>query len=292
MEEREEVRGSSECVESVCNGEDYIYDSGFPRGFVTGEPSTITFTRHDLGVGVDIVNVKTRNPLRRARGGPRYSGVSRRDVPLVTALRILQEAASSLGLSRSVVETAALMLRSLFDEQGGKLPGKPEPLVAAALLKACEIHNVAVAQGEVLELLGVSPSDLWKARARLSQSSAARRLQVQALARSRGGRLLERTAQFIERIVGQLGLPGEVAGLAREIVEASLRAERRPGQRKDLHGKRPEAVAAAAVYLAARLLGHDSVTQKVVADAVKLKESNVRKHYRFLIDNIAIIIYV
>lgn len=289
-ERRGGCAGECSSAEDEARG-DHIFDSGFPRGLVAGEPGAITFTRHDMGVGVDIVEDKPRNPLRRGPRGPRYTGVRRRDVPLVTALRILQESSSSLGLSRSIVETAGLIL-SAYYRGGGRSPGRPEPLVAAAILKACEIHNVAVAQGEVLELLGVTTQELWRARSKLAGIEAIRSLQAQAIRRGRGGRLLERTYQFVDRIVGELGLPGEVAELARKVVEASLRAERRPGLRKDLHGKKPEAVAAAAVYLAARLLGRDDVTQKAVAEVVKLRESNVRKHYRFLIDNVAIVVYV
>ena len=285
-ERRGGCAGECSSAEDEARG-DHIFDSGFPRGLVAGEPGAITFTRHDMGVGVDIVEDKPRNPLRRGPRGPRYTGVRRRDVPLVTALRILQEASSSLGLSRSIVETAGLII-SAYYRGGGRGQGRPEPLVAAAILKACEIHNVAVAQGEVLELLGVTNQELWRARSRLASIDSVKSLQAQALRRGRGSRLLERTYQFIDRIVGELGLPGEVAALARRVVEARFSGVRRV----ELAGKAPEAVAAAAVYLAARLLGREDVTQRAIGEVVRLRESMVRKHYRYLMDGLVIIVYV
>ena len=270
--------------------EDMIFDSGAPRE--GPEPQEFfTWTRHDKGVGAVLVEPKpSRNPLRRVPRGPRYTGVRRRDVPLVTALRVLREAAGSLGLSASVTETAAMILSRFMEGRRGYggFSG-PEPLVAAALLKACEIHNVAVARGEVLEALGIDEGKLWTATRLLSESGALKPLRAVL---TRNGRRLERTYQFVDRIVGELGLPGEVAELARKVVEASLRAERRPGLRKDLHGKKPEAVAAAAVYLAARLLGREDVTQRAIGEVVRLRESMVRKHYRYLMDGIVILVYV
>ncbi|MEB3773469.1 MAG: hypothetical protein GSR86_00905, partial [Desulfurococcales archaeon] len=59
---------------------------------------------------------------------------------------------------------------------------------------------------------------------------------------------------------------------------------------KSLIGKRPEIIAAASVYLVARLYGYENVTQKVVAEIVGAKESNVRKIYRFLMDNTVVMV--
>ncbi|MCE4609078.1 MAG: hypothetical protein GSR72_01210 [Desulfurococcales archaeon] len=60
---------------------------------------------------------------------------------------------------------------------------------------------------------------------------------------------------------------------------------------KPLPGKKPEAIAAAAVYLTARLMNFD-VSQKEVADIVWIKESNVRKAFRFLIEDLTIMVYL
>ena len=167
--------------------------------------------------------------------------------------------------------------------------------MAAAILKASELHNLALSQGEVVDYFGVTAEELWRARAKLALLPVARSMYLKALkaSRERGrDRFLERTSSFIKRISASLNLPPEVAKLAMSFIETSLKSERGEGLRKDLNGKRPEAVAAAAVYLAANILGYDEVSQKSVARVVKLKESNVRKHYRFLIDNVTILVYV
>ena len=270
---------------------DELFDEGGPRyGPGSVEPSAITFTRHDFGVGAGISSAPGRSPLRRKPGGPRYSGVRRGDVPLVTALRVLDEAATGLGLPPAARETAAMLLQAYY-RWVERRPGRPEPLVAAAILKAAEIHNVALPQGEVEEALGLRQGELWKARAKLMESPLARQIARRALSRGGPDRLLARAKSHIVAVTGRLGLPPEVAQLASKVLEGSMRAERAPGQKKDLHGKKPEAVAAASVYLAARLLGYE-ITQKQVADAARIKESNVRKHYRFLIDNIVVLVYM
>jgi transcription initiation factor TFIIB len=284
-----------ECSEHVYIDDQYIYDEGFPRGHLPeGEALSITFTRHDLGVGAEISAERGRNPLTRPAAGPKHSGVTRKDVPLVTALRILDDACKALGVPKTAKETAGILI-SAYYKSVKRAPSRHEPLVAAALLKAAEIHDIPLAQGEVLEFLGVTLDELWRARTKISSVDVAKKLYIKSLKskRARGNnRFVERASVFIQRITAQLGLPPEVALLARRIVEESLKAERKPGQRKDLNGKRPEAIAAASVYLSARLLGYDNVTQKSVASAVKLKDNNVRKHYRFLIDNVAIVVYV
>ncbi|MGC9071232.1 MAG: hypothetical protein ACP5HK_00830, partial [Acidilobus sp.] len=71
-----------------------------------------------------------------------------------------------------------------------------------------------------------------------------------------------------------------------EFIRKSLEA---PG--KTPYGKKPEALAAAAVYLVARLNGYE-VSQTDVAEVVNLKESTVRKLYRFLMDGMVVVVDV
>ena len=86
--------------------------------------------------------------------------------------------------------------------------------------------------------------------------------------------------------MSELELEREVYKLALEFVKASLSSG------KNLYGKKPETIAAAAVYLAARLYGHENVNQSSIARVVKIKESNVRKLYRYLMDGVVVLVAI
>ncbi|MCE4603794.1 MAG: transcription initiation factor IIB family protein [Aeropyrum sp.] len=266
------------------------------RSSLAESRAPISYKTHDMNIGAKIVDFsRKRNPLSRARSRRaryRTSSISKSDVPTITALQRLKETAEVLNLPDSVHETAAMILRH-FLGQSARKPGNLNTYVAAAVVKAVEVHGIPISRGEICRALGVSESAVQKAALILSDTHIVRMLTRKSIknAKSKGTSVkLERIDEFINRLVTNLDLGYDVKKLAMEFVRTSLRAEGYPG-RKNFDGKKSAALAAAAVYLAARLLGHD-LSQKKVAKVLELRESNIRKHYRFLMDNVAIVVYV
>ncbi|MEB3780056.1 MAG: transcription initiation factor IIB family protein [Desulfurococcales archaeon] len=264
-------------------------NQGQTKGLVrAGTP--VTFRTHNQGLGVDLEphgrpGLHSRGTGRVARGfraSRRRGSVLPGEKPLVDLLVRLNNAAKLLGVPDGIVETAAGMLTE-YHRKAKNLGSSRDrdALVAAALSKAVELYNWGLPQSRILELLGVSEAMVWSAKKRLYEAGALSLYKY----RPAGDRLLARVQVFAEMITRQLGLDMKVYRLAMEFVKASLRETR-----KNLYGKKPETVAAAAVYLAARLLGHEDINQAKIAETVGIKESNVRKLYRYLIDNMVILV--
>jgi transcription initiation factor TFIIIB Brf1 subunit/transcription initiation factor TFIIB len=113
-----------------------------------------------------------------------------------------------------------------------------------------------------------------------------RRSYLSQLRHSRQARLVERVNSFIKSIVSNLDVDqatkNAVARVASELIRISVK------NGKSLYGKMPEALAAASIYIVARLLDVD-ITQKDVAKLAGVSETNIRKAFRFLLENQAII---
>jgi len=85
---------------------------------------------------------------------------------------------------------------------------------------------------------------------------------------------LNEPSAYVEKIAGALSLSGGVVRGALAILEGAKR-------RRLLTGRAPQAAAAAAVYLAARLAGED-VTQSEVAKAARVTDVTIRNCARVL----------
>ncbi|BAN90022.1 transcription initiation factor IIB family protein [Aeropyrum camini] len=267
-----------------------------PRHSSTPETATpVSFKTHDMNIGARMSDYSSaRNPLKRGLRTSKYatSSISRSEVPTITALQKLKELVEILKIPASVHETAALILRSYLDSVSRR-PGRVEQYVAASIAKAVEIHGIPISIGEVAKAAGVEIESVQKAILQMSETEVVKNLVRKSIvkARFRGSSTkMRRIEEFINRLVSNLGLDPEVKRIALEFVRVSLKAGS-GANIKTFHGKKSAALAAAAVYLAARLLNYD-VSQKKIASMLELKESNIRKHYRFLIDNVAIIVYV
>ncbi|MEB3845175.1 MAG: hypothetical protein LRS48_05815 [Desulfurococcales archaeon] len=129
----------------------------------------------------------------------------------------------------------------------------------------------------------------WKIKRKIAEYDIKRRIMLYRRM-SRQSMLLSKVYGHIEHIVSVLKMnnkiiyyPEKVRSFARLIVEYNVTE-----MRKSLSGKRSEAIAAAAVYIAARLFNNE-VTQTDVARVVKLKDSNIRKAFKFLLSGVQIL---
>jgi len=249
--------------------------------------SPITYTQHDFGISVSIEHRKHSNPLKRAGSHIRKvkdARVSKRDVGKVALLQLANEASAKLELPRAAREDLGYILQLYTSRE--KVSGDLERrcLVAAAILKVVEKHNLSISQNEVLELLEVDQACVWNAKNKLHEKGVLTEFSKRIYGQGGQERLLNRVETYVLKLVSELGLSDEVRRDAMEFIRATQR------NGKNLYGKRPETIAAAAVYLVARLHGYENINQSVVAKVVKIKESNVRKLYRYLMDGMVVLV--
>ncbi|MCE4602363.1 MAG: transcription initiation factor IIB family protein [Desulfurococcales archaeon] len=247
----------------------------------------VTHTTHHQGTHVTYVRrgrpyLHRRRSPGRVAGGLRVSRATKRDRRIIDMLTRLQRAVEILEIPLTAHETASTVIKFYLKDNRPSSEREKNALVAAAIHRAVVVHNLSVPTNRILEVLGVSEKDMWRAKKKLNDSGA------MALARipSRDGlqRQLGRVATFVSRIVSELNLPPVVYTTALEFVRTVME------NKKSLVGKKPEIVAAASVYLVARLYGYENVTQKAVAQVVDVKDSNVRKIYRYLIDDMVVLV--
>ena len=261
------------------------------------QPVPLQADRHDMGVGASLAPSERG---RRIKGLSRASAfapkvrpshgkvIEKRDRIMVALFTRLRDFSNAVGLPSSAHETAATLLRCI----AGRLEKTPSSqevnaLVAYAVLKAMELHDLAIERSRILSYLGFEDNDsrIWNVMMNENVQFCVRRFNA-SLARRRKYDPLSRVDPFIVKLVHQLKLDMKVIEIARLFVLKSLESG------KTLHGKRPESVAAASVYLAAKIYGYDHVNQATVAKALGLKESNVRKTYRYLISGVRMVVLI
>jgi transcription initiation factor TFIIB len=198
---------------------------------------------HDLGLS-------TLSPAERGLRG----WEERR---LVMILSEIYRLSTSMGLPRAVAETGALLLRRLrprLAEYSREINMFP----AALLHLAIRVHGLPIGAGDLAEASGLDPASIRSLSMRLAGAL--------------GVKALDSVEACIARLIGALGLPGEVEEHACRICELAIKAGLSQGR-----GRR--ALAAAAVYIAARSLGY-KVSQKRVADLAKVSLTTLRRRLR------------
>ncbi len=253
--------------------------------------SPLTSSRHDQGLSVsvqahgnpNIHNRGSKNTRRRMRQYYATSPyhVSPKDRYKVDIMTRLNNAADFMQLPNNIKETAGLILRHYLSYQK---PQKSEynALVAAALHKAIEVHNAPFNSKYVFEFLDVTERDVWRAKKKLHEAGSFSVIS----SRHSSDRLKKRVETYIEWTIRELDLPQSIYSKCVEFLDVALTP-----RWKSLYGKKPEVVAAVIVYFVARLQGY-SISQKRVAEVAKVKESNIRKLYRYLLDGTATIVFV
>lgn len=271
--------------DGIVISEDYISDDSErmfredPRSLPrVGGP--VTNMTHNQGIGAEISVRRPRNPLGRGVQGRIRRRVSREDAQKITIFVHANNVTSRLGMARVHKETVGMILRKYLEKERPSGERHMRALVAAAVLKVVERYNLFVTRETVLEILEVSSEDVWDATRELTEKGA-----LDILRRETGGgqeRILARVETYVNGLISELGLDSAVAKDSMEFLRKAIKSG------KSLYGKRPETIAAATVYMIARLYGYD-ISQASVAEILNIKESNVRKIYRYLIDNMVIL---
>ncbi len=269
----------------------------------------LTFAQHDGGVGAELrIKKKRYGGLSRARLLRKRkiykTPVQRKEIPLIESFTMMHRIVKSLNLprSQSILEIAGNIVKKYFEERRreGEASNKTTiissreraAVVIVALRKAITFHNLPIGENELYNAASIEIPEattqefrnyVWKIMKRMSDygiMSVPRTTYAVPGIKAR----LTRIERYVIRLLYELRLPMSLRSPTMKFLEAVVRAG------KSLYGRRPEAVAAAAVYLIARLNGYENVTQKLVASVYNLSEANVRKTFRYLLEDIVIIV--
>lgn len=238
----------------------------------------ITYTIHDKGLSTIIdwsnkdyygkaISVRNRVQLFRLRKWQRRIRISNAtERNLAFALSELDRLASALGLPKSVRENAAVIYRKTIENN--LVRGRSiEAVAAAALYAACRMAGVPRTLDEISQYSRVDRKEIGRT--------------YRFVAKELGLKLMPTSpADYVPRFCAALGLGGEVQKKAVEIIK---RAE----ERELTSGKGPTGVAAAAIYMAAILLG-ERRTQREVAEVAGVTEVTIRNRYKELSEKLDI----
>ncbi|MEM0340567.1 MAG: transcription initiation factor IIB family protein [Acidilobaceae archaeon] len=251
----------------------------------------VDYSHHAYGIVVDIYAKRTRNVLKKEKmvamrqlvKKHRALAMSRRERQESQLFQTLREAASLLGLSAAQLQEAGHLLHEFTNRVGVPSAKEGRAIMAAIIHKIVEKYNLGVSQQEILEKLEVEAFDMWNAKMKLSQSGVLSALSRNDSTTPGTERMLNRIDTYITKAVQEFGLPMEIRSYSLDFLKAVTKSG------KSLYGKKPEAVAAATIYLIARLFGFD-LSQAEIAKVLKIRESSMRKLYRFLIDDMVVLI--
>ncbi|HEC57167.1 MAG TPA: transcription initiation factor IIB [Candidatus Syntrophoarchaeum butanivorans] len=237
----------------------------------TGAP--MTYMIHDKGLSTFIdwrdANVQGKSAsniqrLRKWQNRVRVSSSSERS--LIFAISEIDRMGSALGLSKDVREAAALMYRKAMEKD--LIRGRSvEGLATAILYAVCRQKGIPRTLEEVGSVSRVKQKEIGRTYRFLSRELDFR-LQPSS------------PSEFVSRFCSRLNLKEDVRAKAIEIVN---QAE----QQELTVGKGPISIAAAAIYIAARLCG-DTRTQKEVAAATGVTEVTIRNRYKDIVEALGI----
>lgn len=262
------------------------------------------------------LTMRRRGMMRKIRGTVLYD---RDKGPLNTIYKYLNAIVMELNIpwNKDIMNIAGWIIQSYYinrKKEGERnkrqvvMPDREKWAVAmVALKKALETFNQPLSEKELLEATVSASkkyreeelkSQLWRVLKRINEygilrdAFKSRVIAMQSVKIMRGDtyslRILKRINSFINRLVEELGLDIEVGRIALRFVKAYLESG---NGRVSLYGRKPEFIAAAAVYFAARIRNYN-VTQKQVADVFRLSEANVRKTLRLLLSDRVVVVFL
>ena len=242
----------------------------------TGAP--MTYTIHDKGLSTVIgwknrdaygKSIPTRNRaqlyrLRKWQARTRISNATERN--LAFALSNLDRLSSSLGLPRTVRETAAMIYRKAALKnliRGRSMEG----VSAAALYAACRQCHVPRTLDEISNVAHISRKDIGR-----NYRYVARELELKLMPTS--------PRDYISRFCSELKLSADVQAKTLDIL--------REATNKELtSGRGPTGIAAASLYIATVLCG-ERRTQREIADVAGVTEVTIRNRYKELTEKLDI----
>jgi transcription initiation factor TFIIB len=234
----------------------------------TGAP--MTYTIHDKGLSTMIgwknrdsygKSIPTRNraQIYRLRKWARRIRISNAtEKSLAMAFSELDRMASSMGLPRTVRETAAMIYRKAALKKlvrGRSIEG----VITAALYAACRQCHVPRTLDEISSIAHISKKEIGRT--------------YRYVSRELGLKLLPTSPEdYISRFCSELKLSGDVRAKTVAIL-------RDAADRELTSGRGPSGMAAASLYIASVLCG-ERRTQREVANVAGVTEVTIRNRYK------------
>lgn len=277
--------------ELVCEGCGLVLDDNFIdqgpewRGFDfeqaekrarTGAP--MTYTIHDKGLSTVIswqnkdaygksIPAMNRAQVYRMRKWQRRTRVSNAtERNLVFALGESDRISSTMGLTRNIRETAAMIYRKAVNKnliRGRSIEG----VVAASLYGACRQCGVPRTLDEIASSSTVGRKEIGRAYRFIT-----RELKLKLMP--------TRPQDYISRFCSKLKMSGKVQIKAAEILKDATDKEL-------TSGRGPTGIAASAIYMAG-IVCNERRTQKEIADVAGVTEVTIRNRYKELADKLCI----
>jgi transcription initiation factor TFIIB len=234
----------------------------------TGAP--MTYTIHDKGLSTMIgwknrdsygKSIPTRNRaqifrLRKWARRIRISNATERS--LAIAFSELDRMASSIGLPRTVRETAAMIYRKAALKKlvrGRSIEG----VITAALYAACRQCHVPRTLDEISRVAHISKKEIGRT--------------YRYVSRELGLKLLPTSPEdYISRFCSELKLSGDVRAKTVKILQEAA-------HRELTSGRGPTGMAAASLYIAS-ILCDERRTQREVAEVAGVTEVTIRNRYK------------
>jgi len=261
-------------IRKIKSSNGYVYDLTIP-GYENFAGKIMWHnTKHDKGLTTEIGRGKGElfkvAPSKRAQYYRLTKWqkrlVASKDRNLSFALSELQRLVSFLGLPKSVHEEVAKRYEEAVDR--GLVRGRSMESVIASLLYAiCREMGTPRTLEEISEASGVERREIGRS--------------YRYVARELGIRILPaRPQDYVPRFASMLGLSDKVQVKAIQILKKAKKNEA-------TSGKGPTGVAAAALYIAAVLLG-EKRTQREIADAICVTEVTIRNRFKELVEKLGI----
>lgn len=237
--------------------------------------SSLTNALHDKGL-TTVFSVRSpklsetmRKKIRSMRRIQSKIRISKKEKPIVTGLRYLNEYASKLNIPSYVREEAARILQKALENVNVK-EKTIRAMAAAAILLACKARGIPKTLRIISKELGMKERDIWHAERRIIE-----------VVRNITGKLPE-PKDFIPQIISKLNLSSKVQYLAAYISWLIKKKEL-------ISGRGPLGIAAASVYVASILLD-EKKTQQEIAEACNITDVTIRNRYGDIIENLDIIV--
>lgn len=239
-----------------------------------GAPQTLSLHDKGLSTNIDWRDISGFAPEKRAQlqrirqwqQRSRVSSSSERN--LTIALSEINRISDKLGLPKNIVETSSVVYRKAVNEKlirGRSIRG----MAIASTYLACRQNKLIRTISTMSEVTGIPTKEIAA-----NYRYLVRQLKIFVP--------IVMPNQHITKLSNNLELDGITEGIAHQI---HLGAKKQ----KLTAGRGAKSIAAAACYIAARIVGNYR-TQREVADAAELTEVTIRNRYKEMMNQLTIVV--
>ena len=235
--------------------------SGTPTNYSSFDKGLSTVFRLDKDAFGRCLSGESRNQLYRLQRWNRRSLVhTSKNRNLMQAMKHIRRFSDILTIPSSIKEMAAIIYRKALKKdivRGRTIKG----VAAAALYAACRYSKNPRTLKEVSEASFQHPKDVAR-NYRLIVHNLNMKMPI------------DKPMDYVTKIAEKAQVSSETEGLAIQLINEAQK-------RRATSGKDPSAVAAAALYLAGKLV-HENVTQSCLAEAANITEVTIRNRKKDL----------